>query len=204
MVIDINDFKIEIECIYKEEHYSVRDNGAVLRHVRKGKRLRKYDDIWTFGSPNNHSYMLIGQEVVHRIVATAFHGPAPTSKHVVDHIDTNRKNNRPENLRWLTKLENILKNPITVNRIIYHCGSLDAFLKVPSILKKFVNEDPNYEWMRAVTPEEAQNSWENLSELATWINTKTSSNGRVLGEWVLLLFSFVCDRGSITTSNLPK
>ena len=42
--------------------------------------------------------MDIGTEVVHRIVATAFHGEQPSVKHIVDHIDTNRRNNRVENL----------------------------------------------------------------------------------------------------------
>jgi hypothetical protein len=35
----MTDFKREVECVYKDEHYSVRDNGAVLRHACKGKRL---------------------------------------------------------------------------------------------------------------------------------------------------------------------
>ena len=43
--------------------------------------------------------MEIASERVHRIVATVFHGDSPTSEHVVDHIDTNKRNNRPENLR---------------------------------------------------------------------------------------------------------
>ncbi len=75
----INDFKRVAECIYKGEHYSVRDNGAVLRHSRNGKRLRKYDNQWTFGKPNNNRYMLIGSEVIHRIVAYAFIGEPPTT-----------------------------------------------------------------------------------------------------------------------------
>ena len=29
-MIDIDDFKHEIECIYKDEKYSVRDNGGIL------------------------------------------------------------------------------------------------------------------------------------------------------------------------------
>ena len=37
----------------------------------------------------------------------------------IDHIDTNRCNNRKENLRWFTKLENALNNEITRNKIIY-------------------------------------------------------------------------------------
>ena len=94
---DVNDFKQEIECIYKDEKYSVRDNGAVFRYPRDGKRPRKYDNFWTFGKPNDkHGYMEIASVRVHIIVATAFHGPKPTKEHVVDHIDTNRRNNRPD------------------------------------------------------------------------------------------------------------
>ena len=37
MESDINDLKNVNECIYKNEHYSVRDNGAVLRDARKEK-----------------------------------------------------------------------------------------------------------------------------------------------------------------------
>ena len=182
-MVSLNDFEKETECIYKDERYSVRDNGAVLRHARKNKRLRKYDNQWTFGKPNNNGYMLIVSEVVHRIVAYAFLGEPPTSQHIVDHIDTNRQNNRPENLRWLTKLENILNNPITVKRIIHHCGSIEAFIKDPSILRNHINEDPNFEWMRTVTPKEAQLSWERLSNWAREENDNTSRSG-FLGEWI--------------------
>ena len=185
MMVNLNDFERETECVYKDEHYSVRDNGAVFRHARKNKPLRKkYDNQWTFGKPNNNGYMLIVSEVVHRIVAYAFLGKPPTTQHIVDHIDTNRQNNRPENLRWLTKLENILNNPITVKRIIFRCGSIEAFLKDPSILQNHINEDPNFEWMRTVTPEEAQISWERLSNWSTRENNNTSSKGASLGEWV--------------------
>ena len=52
-MIDIDDFKHEIECIYKDEKYSVRDNGAVFRYPRDGKRPRQYDNFWTFGKSND-------------------------------------------------------------------------------------------------------------------------------------------------------
>lgn len=184
MFVDLNDFKREAEFVYKGEHYSVRDNGAVLRHSRKGKRLRKYDNQWTFGKPNNKRYMLIGSEFIHRIVAYTFIGDPPTMQHIVDHIDTNHQNNRPENLRWLTKLENALNNPITRKRIEFLCGNIEAFLKDPSILRNHINEDPNFDWMRTVTPEEAATSWQRLSNWAKKENDSTSSKGGSLGEWI--------------------
>ena len=136
-MIDVNDFKQEVECIYKDEKYSVRDNGAIFRHPRDGKRPRKYDNFWTFGKANDkHGYMEIASVRVHIIVATAFHGTKPTKEYVVDHIDTNRRNNRPNNLRWVTRLENALENPITRKRIIMRCGSIEAFLANPSLLRE--------------------------------------------------------------------
>lgn len=180
-MVSLNDFDKETECIYKDERYSVRDNGAVLRHARKNKRLRKYDNQWTFGKPNNNGYMLIVSEVVHRIVAYAFLGEPPTSQHIVDHIDTNRQNNRPENLRWITKLENILLNPITLSRIIYKYGSIDNFLSDPS--KPLNGElEQNFDWMRTVTKAESENTRENL---LNWAKEGKISKGGQLGEWVL-------------------
>jgi len=77
------------ECRYKDEHYSVRDNGAVLRNAPNNKRTRPTDNKWTFGKPNKKTgYMEIASVRVHRIVATTFHGVPPTKEHVVDHKDT--------------------------------------------------------------------------------------------------------------------
>lgn len=182
----LNDFKETKTCTYKGECYSVRDNGAVLRHAREGKRKRKYDDVWTFGNPNKHTgYMNFNGEMVHRIVAFAFLGNPPSSQHVVDHIDTNRRNNRPENLRWLTKLENALNNPNTLRKIIHHCGSIEAFVRDPSVLNKYVDKHPNFEWMRAVSREEALNALKNLghlSRISKHNGSATSSKG--MGEWL--------------------
>lgn len=180
----LNDYSEIKECFYKGELYSVRDKGAILRHAREGKRIRKDDDTWTFGKPNeNTGYMEIGTERVHRIVAFAFLGEPPTPQHIVDHIDTNRRNNRPQNLRWLTKLENALNNPITRKKIEYYCGSIEAFVRDPSIIQEFVNKNPNYKWMRTVTPEEAKSSYERL---CVWAKTKNNekSLGGAIGEWI--------------------
>lgn len=42
---------------------------------------------------------------IHRIVATVYH-PKPEGKDRVNHIDGNKKNNRPVNLEWVTDMEN--------------------------------------------------------------------------------------------------
>ena len=184
MSVNIDDFTKQAECVYKNENYSVRDNGAVLRHARQNKSLRKLDNVWIFGTLSYNGYLLIASEVVHRIVAYAFHGEPPTPQHVVDHFDTNRQNNRPENLRWLTKLENILNNPITLNKIVFHCGSIEAFLKDPSILKNFMSDEPNFGWMCKVTPEEAKISLERLNNWAKKDSNKNNTKNSDLGKWL--------------------
>ena len=69
-------FDREVTCPYRGETYHVRDNGAVLRRRRDHARLRPLDEKWTFGRENKkRGYMHISSTPVHRIVATAFHGP---------------------------------------------------------------------------------------------------------------------------------
>ena len=168
--VDVNDFSQEKKCIYKEEHYSVRDNGAVFRHTPDGKRARANDNQWTFGKENSaNPYLQISGVRVHRILATAFHGEPPDPKYVVDHIDTNCRNNRPENLRWLSRLENALKNPMTRKKVEYLCGSIEAFLGNPSMLNE-LQGNPNFKWMRTVTPEEAKNC---KTRMSLWAGTES-------------------------------
>jgi hypothetical protein len=184
-MIDINDFHNEAECSYKNEIYSVRDNGAVLRHPQSGKRPRISDNTWTFGKSNERTgYMEIAGERVHRIVATAFHGSPPTSEHIVDHIDTNRRNNRPENLRWLTRLENAVLNLTTRKRIEYICGvDIYTFLADPIKFRdKFQNQYTDISWMRTVSKEEAQAT---LEHIKNWTdNEKASSVTGSMGDWI--------------------
>lgn len=180
-MVDINDYTQEGKCFYKNECYSVRDNGAVLRHPLEGKKARPTDNNWTFGKLNtNTGYLEIASVRIHRIVAHAFHGEPPTKEHVVDHIDTNKQNNRPDNLRWVTRLENVLLNPITARRIEMICGSVEAFLADPSKFRdKF--PEPNYQWMCAVSKEEAQASKERL---LTWAESERPLQGGTLGAWI--------------------
>ena len=46
-MVSVDDYNEVKDCIYKDEHYSARDNGAVMRHQREGMRIRKDDNVWT-------------------------------------------------------------------------------------------------------------------------------------------------------------
>lgn len=166
--IDIDHYDKEVTCTYRGETYSVRDNGSILRHKKKTLRPRPLDEKWTLGKKNvKRGYMYFSGTMVHRIVATGFHGPQPSDSHVVDHIDTNRCNNRPGNLRWVTRIENIILNPITRRRIELAYGSVENFLNDPSNPMNG-SIDPNYDWMRSVSKEEADNT---LKRLTDWANS---------------------------------
>jgi hypothetical protein len=178
---DLQAFTEERICIYRGETYSVRNNGSVRRHARPNSRRRSLDEVWTFGSPSRaDGYMGVSTHKVHRIVATAFHGDQPTPGHVIDHIDTNRRNNRSDNLRWVTRLENILTNPITAKRVVALYGSIEEFFAHPSNPK---NGRPSaeYEWMRTVSAAEAAYSRERLLK---WAQSDRRSRGGSLGEWI--------------------
>ena len=185
-MIDINNYKDEVSCEYKGEIYSVRDNGAIMRHPKKGCRKRPLDNKWTFGTKNeNNGYMFFASNIrVHQVVASAFWGHQKSEGMVVDHKDTNRCNNRAENLHWVTKLENVLNNPITRRRIINICGSIAAFLDNPTLLREST-ADPNFTWMRTVSEEEAAKCKSNLerwsNEDADFVST---SQGKGIGEWI--------------------
>ena len=183
-----NKFPLEVkECEYKGEHYSAREDGMVLRHAKQGMRKRKFDDVWTWGNLNtSNGYLFISSARVHIIVATAFHGIHDTTIYVVDHIDTNRQNNRPENLRWVTRLENALLNEITRKKIELICGSIEAFLENPSILRGHEMEDKQFFWMKSVTKEEAKNCFNNWKK---WARNTTATHDpnyqkRKIGDWI--------------------
>lgn len=183
----IDDYNEVRDCTYKDERYSVRDNGAIMRHQREGMRKRILDNVWSFGNPDVVTgYMDFCGERVHRIVATAFHGEAPSGQHVIDHMDTNRHNNRPDNLRWLTKLENILCNEITRKKVELICGSVEAFLNDPTLLFGYETEDKNFSWMKNVTSEEAKNCLDNWKQ---WAKTAIPDpnymkRGSQVGDWI--------------------
>ncbi len=167
------------ECDYKGEHYSVRDNGAIMRHPKNG-HVRPKDNKWTFGKKdNNTGYMFFASNIrVHQIVATAFHGTPDDGQMVVDHKNTNRCDNRPENLQWITRLENVLNNPYTIK----YCGSVENFLNNPSTLRVSA-KDSDFRWMRTVSKEEAAKCQKHLDR---WLkeDNDSSHHKKGIGEWI--------------------
>lgn len=174
----------EIRCEYKGRIYLVRDNGAILRLPKEGTRPSLYDNVWTFGTKDSKTgYMIFtGNTRVHQVVCTAFNGIEPEPHMVVDHIDTNRCNNRPENLRWLTRLENALLNEGTRKKIIYLCGSVEAFIENPSILRDKALP-PDISWMRTVTKEQAASCKKHIEEWAK-NDAKPLNKGKGIGDWI--------------------
>lgn len=181
----INDYTEQKECQYKDEHYLVRDNGAVFRCKKQGACYRKLDEQWTFGTKNAKTgYMTIGGHRVHIIVATAFYGSRDSKIYVVDHIDTNRCNNRSENLRWFTRLENALNNPVTRKRIEYLCGGdIQRFIDDPGCLRDITGTNQDVMWMRTVSKEEAQSAYKRVMEWAQKTSVH-SERSKGIGEWI--------------------
>lgn len=111
--------------IYSE--LSFGNNGekcrkGIVEYGGKGSRVRKlvirYNDGINSANPYGRIvYPAFEWEIcdshnlrVSRLVCLSYHGPAPFEGAVVDHIDGNKHNNRPDNLEWVTQAENLLRS----------------------------------------------------------------------------------------------
>lgn len=74
-----------------------------------------------------------------------------------------------------------MNNPITRARIENICGSIEVFLADPSVLRGHEKIDPNFGWMRTVSPEEAHAS---LERLTNWAKEHPKPQGGSLGDWI--------------------
>lgn len=93
---------------YKTE-YRCGNNGQTKRVLQEreiiGETRNKYRRVTLYKNKTKRRVF------VHRLVAEAFI-PNPENKPEIDHINTDPSDNRVENLRWVTRLEN-QRNPIT-------------------------------------------------------------------------------------------
>ena len=82
--------------------YEVSNTGL----VRRGEKLLgtlNPDGYWRVMLSNNGQIKMF---LTHRLVALAFI-PNPENKPHIDHINHNKQDNRVENLRWATRVENM-------------------------------------------------------------------------------------------------
>jgi hypothetical protein len=92
------------------EQYVVCTSGHVYRVLPKGKprKLKPRKDRDGYLQVNLSKNGILTTKKVHRLVAEAFI-PNAKKRDTVNHIDGNKKNNRVENLEWLTRRQNIKK-----------------------------------------------------------------------------------------------
>jgi len=90
--------------------YAVSEHGAI-RRVRR-RHNTKPCDRKPYLCTNGYLYIVVRRPglrralAIHRLVAMAFIGPAPSIAHQAAHIDGDRLNNHWTNLRWSTRSEN--------------------------------------------------------------------------------------------------
>lgn len=90
--------------------YEVSDTGRIWRVA--GGRGTRAGEIARF--PHTQGYLAVRLSrqnrkrgfLVHRVVALAFLGCPPSEKHVVDHKNGKKTDNRVTNLEWVTQREN--------------------------------------------------------------------------------------------------
>lgn len=79
-----------------------REDGRIISFDFSGRCMKvRYLSVRLYDGRGNAKKM-----VVHKIVYLAFIGEIPQGMHI-DHIDRDRRNNRPENLRCVTPKENM-------------------------------------------------------------------------------------------------
>lgn len=66
-----------------------------------------YRGMWDSGAKRYQITIKKKCYKVARLVAEAFHGPAPFPRAVVMHLDEDSSNNCPENLQWGTQKQNL-------------------------------------------------------------------------------------------------
>jgi hypothetical protein len=96
--------------IWKKIRLKDCDNNLAVSNLG---RIYRDGKVW-YGNDTDNGYKQVplrfnGKRVsklVHRIVCAAFHGTAPRGMNIVNHLDSDRKNNNADNLHWCPHSEN--------------------------------------------------------------------------------------------------
>ena len=91
--------------------YEVNSNGTIIRNVKSKRDLKLFKKSHNSNTQYWCTQVNIKKHIrkvfVHRVVAECWHGPRPEGMQV-DHIDRNSLNNEWNNLRYVTKSEQML------------------------------------------------------------------------------------------------
>lgn len=116
-----------------EGYYEVSNLGRIksLERYTTTNHLIKEKILKTSIMKNGYEIVRLSKDgikktyLVHRLVAQAFISN-PENKPHIDHIDTNRLNNKVENLKWVTLSEN-MNNPKTLEKFIGENNPMSKF-----------------------------------------------------------------------------
>lgn len=133
---------------------------------------------------------------VHILVCTTFHGPKPTETHSVDHVNRIKTDNRSENLRWATKLEQALNRDKHDKRGFVVCKicpktfkTIDKYKSAAEVAKMYglfraqisriILEESlfkNYYWRYEIIPNIENEIWKEIENIN---NFYISNMGRI-------------------------
>lgn len=104
-------------------------------------RMRKNTLVHPFVDKKGYHRVYIRRKCysIHRLVAESFI-PNPDNKEQVNHIDSNPRNNKVENLEWVTPSENILHSYYQGNRNKLECYRVEdgkRFSNISKIAKEY-------------------------------------------------------------------
>jgi len=159
-------------------NYEISSNGDSIRNIKTKKvftpsaKCGKYINTTLRDSKNKPKTLYM-----HRLVASTFH-PNPKGKKEVNHIDGNQTNNHPDNLEWVTRLENSthawengLKQGVIDNNKL---RPREHFQKMGRAKRKYSDNDIRF--MRS----SFNNKTLTQKELSVMFNTNVSNMGRIL------------------------
>jgi len=90
--------------------YDITEEG-IITNIKRKTQLKHY----ARDKKHKQQYLRVclkgKNQYVHRLLAQQFI-PNPDNKEFVDHINTNRQDNRLENLRWASRGENIINRKL--------------------------------------------------------------------------------------------